>query len=91
MTPGNALPRKRRKPAMAKIKESHVRCNKCGTRFRSPIFFATTEVFDSAMTSGNVFVCPKCKNEIPCNKDNMSYVLEGGKEGSVGNKYGQNE
>jgi DNA-directed RNA polymerase subunit M/transcription elongation factor TFIIS len=73
---------------MAAIKESFIKCNACGNRFRSPIFFGHTAAFDSATTSGNKAQCPKCGTMINCNKDNMSYVLADDSGGAVGGGFG---
>ena len=76
---------------MAKIKESHIKCGNCDTRFRSPIFFENTEAFETATMVGNVAQCPKCGQMINCNKENMSYVLDDDSGGFVGGGFGDNK
>jgi predicted RNA-binding Zn-ribbon protein involved in translation (DUF1610 family) len=75
---------------MAAIKESFVKCPQCGNRFRAPIAFRDTEMFESALTWGNRVKCGSCGTMIDCNKDNMSYVLADDSGGSVGGKFGEN-
>jgi len=74
-----------------KINSVHVLCGHCNTRFESPIFIGTIEAFETLMTSGNKVFCPNCHTPIQCNKENMSYVLEGSIGGSVGEAYGGNK
>ena len=75
---------------MAKIKASHIKCGFCGTKFRSPVFLGDTETFTSATMLGNTAQCPDCGRMIHCNSENMSYVLEDGTGGLVGNDYPDN-
>lgn len=74
---------------MAKIKESHVQCPHCGTKFPSPIFIADTESFDTAILAGNRAQCPNpnCGKMINCNKENMSYLLADETGGFVGKEF----
>lgn len=72
---------------MVRIKESFIKC-KSGHRFTSPIFFGSVSAFETATTSGNKAQCPTCRVMVDCNKTNMSYVLEGGQGGGVGDDFG---
>lgn len=76
---------------MARIKESFVQCGRCKTKFRSPIFFADTDTFETATTSGNITQCPSCNALISCNKDNMSYTLADSSGGFVGENFPDND
>lgn len=76
---------------MAKIKESFIKCGNCGTRFPSPIFFADTRAFETATMSGNKAQCPKCRQMIHCNKENMSYALADEVGGFVGDDFSSNK
>jgi hypothetical protein len=78
---------------MAKIKESFITCGYCRTKFGSPIFFASTESFESAIMSGNRAQCanPACGKMINCNSENMSYTLEGGSGGFMGSDFSDNK
>jgi hypothetical protein len=71
-----------------KIKSVNIKCGHCGTSFRSPIFFGDVGSFETATTAGNKAQCPKCKRMIDCNKENMSYILEGSVGGSMGPDFG---
>lgn len=73
---------------MTKIKDIHLRCPKCKTRFRSFIQFGTLSAFETAITQGNTTDCPSCGHVFPCNRDNMSYVLADGSGGGVGPEFG---
>ena len=61
---------------MAKIRESFIACNHCGTKFRSPFFIGDTKTFSHAILWGNRVKCPFCEVTIDCNERNMSYVVE---------------
>jgi hypothetical protein len=71
-----------------KIKAVNIKCAHCGTTFPSPIFMGDVPTFESALTWGNKAQCPTCHRMIDCNKDNMSYVLEGSVGGLVGGDFG---
>ncbi len=79
--------------ANAKIKESYIKCGHCGMKFRSPIFFADTDSFETATMMGNQAQCPQCGRMIHCNKENMSYVLADDEEpgGFVGYDFPDNK
>lgn len=75
---------------MAKIKAAFIQCGHCGTKFPSPIFLGDTKTFESATLWGNRAQCPNCQRMIDCNKENMSYVLEDGSGGFVGDDFPDN-
>lgn len=62
---------------MAKIKKLFLTCGYCETSFPSPIFIGDTNTLDSSVLTGNTAQCPTCKRMIHCNRENMSYILEG--------------
>ena len=76
---------------MAAIKEAHIKCGHCGHTFHSPIFFATTEAFESAFTAGNIAQCPQCHKTVHCNQGNMTYALTDDSGGFVGYDSGNNK
>jgi hypothetical protein len=75
---------------MPQIKEIWLKCPYCGTRTRSPIFFSTTEAFESSTVFGSMNQCPSsgCHKMYPCNKENVSYTLADDAGGFVGEDFG---
>lgn len=73
------------------IKAVNILCGHCGLRFPSPIFLGDMFTFETATTSGNRAECPRCREMIHCNKENMSYVLADGSGGSVGSDFPGNK
>jgi hypothetical protein len=53
--------------------ETFVICPNCKEIFKSPIAFGNRKAFESATLIGNTTNCPKCKQIVPCNKENMIF------------------
>ncbi|MCK4733472.1 MAG: hypothetical protein KAT65_13550 [Methanophagales archaeon] len=53
--------------------KTFVVCTVCRHVFPSPIAFGSRKSFETAILSGNIVTCPKCKSSVPCNKENMIF------------------
>lgn len=71
-----------------RIKDVFIKCGHCGHRFESRNKIGDVRGFETAITMGNKVACPNCREMIDCNKENMSYVLEGSVGGMVGGAFG---
>jgi hypothetical protein len=76
---------------MQRIKSVSLKCPHCGHQFPSPIFITDVVAFETAVTSGNKTWCPKCRQKIDCNKENMAYVLADDSGGAVGPDFGNKD
>jgi hypothetical protein len=61
-----------------------IRCEHCGTWFKSPIQFGNNEAFFTSTLVGNAVTCRACRRESGCNKENMRFRADD--EGFVGSK-----
>lgn len=51
-----------------------IKCTVCRELFRSPIAFATADVFFTSSLIGNTATCKKCGAEVSCNAENMYFT-----------------
>ena len=51
--------------------ETLVVCPNCREIFKSPIAFGDRISFESATLAKNIVKCPKCRQMVACNKENM--------------------
>lgn len=58
---------------MDKVKTIEIKClnSKCGSWFKSPIYFEDLDSLVSSVMYGNKVQCPNCGIMTSCNKENM--------------------